>query len=231
MCDYLWIGRACQRRACAGNCSGMGECDNGICICLEGYGDPSKSPSEEDCSSCLNMCSGHGECDQSTRRCLCSPWFTGEDCSFAICPNGCSGRGSCGLDGACICDAGWTSYACDEPACPLEDPQDTSPSVGSTVKLKASPLQLLTWGQACPAQDCAVEPSGLGGASGHGHGGPTTHGSGRTGAPAALALAAAGLPALPRGHCPSGFCWRRRIQRCKYGSPPPSAPLLSVAAR
>lgn len=120
MCDYLWIGRACQRRACAFNCSGMGECDNGICICLEGYGDPSKPPSEEDCSSCLNMCSGHGECDRSTRRCLCSPWFTGEDCSFAICPNGCSGHGSCGLDGTCICDAEWTSYACDEPACPQD---------------------------------------------------------------------------------------------------------------
>jgi tenascin len=118
MCDYLWIGRACQRRACASNCSGMGECDNGICICLDGYGDPSKPSDKEDCSSCLNKCSGHGECDQSTRRCLCSPWFTGEDCSFAICPNGCSAHGSCGLDGKCICDAGWTSYACDEPTCP-----------------------------------------------------------------------------------------------------------------
>ena len=120
ICDYLWVGRACQRRACIANCTGMGECVDGVCNCLQGYADPSKAPSEEDCSACLNLCSGHGDCDKATRRCLCSPWYTGVDCSFAICPNGCSGHGSCGLDGNCICDAGWSSYACDVSTCPAD---------------------------------------------------------------------------------------------------------------
>jgi hypothetical protein len=98
----------------------MGECVDGVCNCLEGYADPFKSASEEDCSACLNLCSGHGDCDRSTRQCLCSPWFTGDDCSTAICPDGCSGHGSCGQEGTCLCDPGWTSYACDIATCPAD---------------------------------------------------------------------------------------------------------------
>eukprot|EP00960_Hanusia_phi_P039311 753841-Hanusia_phi.AAC.3 len=31
------------------------------------------------------------------KRCDCAPWFTGEDCSLALCPDDCSGRLACSL--------------------------------------------------------------------------------------------------------------------------------------
>jgi tenascin len=117
ICDHRWGGRACQRRLCASNCSDAGQCIDGLCLCFDGFSDPKKSPEEEDCSSCKNQCSYNGECNKQTRQCICSPWFTGDDCSLEICPGGCSGHGSC-LQGVCACDTGWTSYACDERTCP-----------------------------------------------------------------------------------------------------------------
>jgi hypothetical protein len=56
-------------------------------------------------------------CRSDERRCECSPWFTGEDCSFALCPFGCSGHGTC-MDGECMCDTGWDGYDCANEDCP-----------------------------------------------------------------------------------------------------------------
>lgn len=51
------------------------------------------------------------------KRCVCSPWFTGEDCSTALCPRGCTGHGTC-MNGNCVCDSGWNGYDCSLEDCP-----------------------------------------------------------------------------------------------------------------
>ncbi|CAD8175883.1 unnamed protein product [Paramecium pentaurelia] len=83
-------------------CQGHGTCQNGKCICDEGY-------SGNDCSQyakCLNDCSNEGTCIQyfPSPQCRCKQEDKrgGEDCSTIFCLNDCSNNGVC-INGVCEC--------------------------------------------------------------------------------------------------------------------------------
>merc|ERR1719372_36991 len=40
-------------------------------------------------------CSDGGQCDTSTGECVCYPGFEGSSCQRTVCPNDCSGHGTC----------------------------------------------------------------------------------------------------------------------------------------
>jgi len=73
-------------------------------------------------------------CCSAMKRCVCSPYWTGDDCSFALCPHDCSGHGNC-MDGVCSCDKGWSDYACASKLC-INDCSGTFGCVWCKVHLK-----------------------------------------------------------------------------------------------
>ncbi|KAG3247913.1 hypothetical protein PI124_g7381 [Phytophthora idaei] len=100
--------------ACPGEiaCSGKGTCRGPPtydCICNEGFtgGDcterlcpkgrswfdrPTEAP---DTAHALVECSNAGECDRTKGECVCLAGFTGAACNRMVCPNDCSGHGTC----------------------------------------------------------------------------------------------------------------------------------------
>lgn len=114
---------ACLLSKCAVTCSQYGTCEQGVCVCQEGcmlgtlcmmsfvvYG--------IDCSSsrCMNDCGGHGVCNYTTNTCMCTPGYTGPDCTVVDhCPGAC-GHGQC-VSMRCVCDAGWYGMDCSVPYC------------------------------------------------------------------------------------------------------------------
>ena len=58
----------------------------------------------------------HTRTHSENKRCVCAPYWTGEDCSSGLCPFGCSGHGMC-QDGLCVCDPGWAGVACADKLC------------------------------------------------------------------------------------------------------------------
>lgn len=96
VCDEGWAGPRCDRRAiyldldrCLNNCSAVGLCLNGTCLCPPGYGG-------EDCS---------------TRACEDVRFANWPDCDEMRCPGDCSGHGQC-LNGTCACNASFAGPGC-----------------------------------------------------------------------------------------------------------------------
>ena len=101
------------------NCNGHGRCNyaSSTCDCYEGWGaktvpalyySPDCSlrtcpagkawgdiPKSSNQAHGLAECSNKGICDRTTGICACSPGFGGPSCSRMLCPNDCSGHGTC----------------------------------------------------------------------------------------------------------------------------------------
>jgi syndecan 4 len=117
-------GDACEKQACASDCSqrgtcvhvGKGDASYSYCACDTSYTGPGCAV-----RACPNNCSGVGECgrDVLDYKCMCPPGRGGVDCSRPACGPGCvSPRGACSADGKCHCAAGWAGAECDRPVCP-----------------------------------------------------------------------------------------------------------------
>eukprot|EP00301_Raphidiophrys_heterophryoidea_P005514 c12304_g1_i1.p1 GENE.c12304_g1_i1~~c12304_g1_i1.p1 ORF type:complete len:2890 (+),score=599.83 c12304_g1_i1:62-8731(+) len=106
-------------------CSGNGDCRDGLCICNPGWvgGDCSLL---HNCPGVLGddiVCSGHGNCTGCF--CDCENGWIGSDCSIPDCPNRCSGNGAC-IDGECQCQRGWSGTDCSRDTHSDACPQDLS---------------------------------------------------------------------------------------------------------
>jgi len=85
-------------------------------------------------------CSNRGLCDRSTGDCACFPGYSGTACRRSVCPNDCSGHGTCetiaemaqfpgltyalwdrSMQRTCLCDPGYTGPSCEERLCPYGD--------------------------------------------------------------------------------------------------------------
>jgi len=63
---------------CPFNCSGAGDCMDGICYCnMTTYGDGCQF------STCASNCSGNGVCDSVSKTCQCQAGYSGDDCSVS----------------------------------------------------------------------------------------------------------------------------------------------------
>ena len=96
---------------CANGCSGHGTCgQNNVCTCFSGWNGGAADCSYRTCPSgpawadkayatdqahLPALCSNAGICDYTTGKCDCFPGFTGSACQRSVCPNDCSGHGSC----------------------------------------------------------------------------------------------------------------------------------------
>ncbi|XP_016122727.1 mucin-3B-like [Sinocyclocheilus grahami] len=67
----------CSGEQCPKNCSGQGKCEEGRCVCFQGFSGP-------DCSgkTCPSNCNRKGKCVKG--KCVCQTGYTGLDCSKAV---------------------------------------------------------------------------------------------------------------------------------------------------
>jgi hypothetical protein len=69
------------------------------------------------CGACVNG-DCVGEVGTQEVRCQCHPHYGGPACDMRVCPNDCSGHGTCSKQGVCYCDYLWTGEGCAERQCP-----------------------------------------------------------------------------------------------------------------
>ncbi|XP_037774187.1 teneurin-m-like [Penaeus monodon] len=89
VCDHLWTGSDCSKKACSLDCGPHGICENDACTCDEGW-------TGANCSErlCDPRCSEHGQCKNGT--CVCMAGWNGRHCTLSGCPGNCRNRGTCG---------------------------------------------------------------------------------------------------------------------------------------
>ncbi|KAL9658154.1 hypothetical protein ABK040_013066 [Willaertia magna] len=112
---------------CNGNCSNHGMCQNGNCVCDNGYdGTICQFTTCYGINSSLpTVCSNHGTCS-SYNNCTCLSGYSGSNCETLnvvdnannndCLNNNCSSRGTCN-HGSCLCDNGYSGNTCEFTTC------------------------------------------------------------------------------------------------------------------
>ena len=120
-----------SQAVCPKGClSPHGTCDNGACVCRDGYHGASctlRTTCQRGVRWPLGLpggalslvsCSGRGVCTLYGT-CECFAGYAGLACERMTCPHGCHGRGMCQADGTCACEPGWGGYGCALRTCAL----------------------------------------------------------------------------------------------------------------
>lgn len=109
-------------RRCESDCSGHGLCENGLCLCEDGW-----TGTTCEALKCASVCGPHGVCTH--KGCVCDAGWTGDNCSHECLPgffgDGCNQTCSCingascdPVHGRCTCPPGFHGNSC-ENVCPL----------------------------------------------------------------------------------------------------------------
>ncbi|XP_075213771.1 teneurin-a transmembrane protein [Lycorma delicatula] len=117
LCHAGWKGPGCNIVDCPEpQCSGHGACVEGKCYCKAGWQGVNCSLLDQQVYQCLPSCSEHGNYDLETGSCICDDFWTGPDCSQAVCSLDCGPNGRCD-QGQCVCKPGWSGERCDLLPC------------------------------------------------------------------------------------------------------------------
>jgi hypothetical protein len=112
-CEPTWQGNVCDQKICSEHGDWEQTMNNGKggCKCRLGWGG-------DDCNTtslCLpGTCANGGYCGES-QRCICPHDFTGATCEQIVCPNACSGHGTCNSNTfTCDCDELYDGLLCSQ---------------------------------------------------------------------------------------------------------------------
>jgi hypothetical protein len=107
---------------------------------------PSYAASAKDEAHFYMECSNRGLCDRKSGECDCFDGYEGAGCRRTVCPNACSGHGTCESvkeqtstyklwDGdksmSCVCDPGYSGADCSSRKCPVGDDPLTTKTAAS----------------------------------------------------------------------------------------------------
>merc|ERR1712048_420730 len=81
--DKLWMGADCSLMTCP-----KGTSWSQLIVNADGSYDNAKHKPDVECSD-------GGKCDRATGECVCYPGYEGSACQRTVCPNDCSGHGTC----------------------------------------------------------------------------------------------------------------------------------------
>merc|ERR1711907_131106 len=142
VCEYGYGGLDCSQKVCLKDitgrqCSGQGDCVNGVCKCKSSFS--GELCEIHDCKSSNGKpCNGNGFCTEKGT-CTCDSGWIDSACSTRVCPvvkdkNGldkpCSGRGVCS-ESVCTCEEDFFGPACEMGgASPVTSPKDVSKEKG-----------------------------------------------------------------------------------------------------
>uniref|UniRef100_A0A3Q2DST6 Schwann cell-specific EGF-like repeat autocrine factor n=1 Tax=Cyprinodon variegatus TaxID=28743 RepID=A0A3Q2DST6_CYPVA len=110
---------------CDPPCEHGGVCiRNNTCFCSKGYEGERCQYGEiiwtgQKNMTCSGGCWNGGECTavNGVAKCICPSGWTGSECQYPICPQGCRNGGTCMAPGICSCPEGWLGGACHTAVC------------------------------------------------------------------------------------------------------------------